>query len=141
MAMPTINNYNDLLTINLANKEVAEKLAGKTIKFSSLKIDNFDSYKENDVISRQWDQVLIAVEEKDGNFIFHKWILHIDTFSQEPPTLSKVPYYGYYQRETINDFILQFNIDKDYHYPFYMDVLLNSTCKKLVEILMNNCYS
>lgn len=134
------NNYNDLLTINLANKEVAEKLAGKTIKFSSLTIDNFDSYTENGVLNKQWDQVLFVVEEKNGVFIFHKWIYHIDTFSDEPPTLSKVPYYGYYQRETINDFILKFRTDEDYHYPFYRDVISNSTCKELVEILMNNCF-
>ena len=53
--------------------------------------------------------------EKNGVFIFHKWIYHIDTFSDEPPTLSKVPYYGYYQRETINDFI---NLSKTV--PFLM---------------------
>ena len=134
------NNYNNLLTFNLANKEVAEKLAGKTIKFSSLTIDNFDFYTENGTPNRIWDQVLFVVEEKDGDFIFHKWINHIHTFSHEPPTLSKVPYYGYYQCQTINDFILQFRTVEDYHYPFYMDVIGNSTCKKLVEILRNNCF-
>lgn len=132
--MTTFIDYDYLLTTNLAN--IAGILNGAHIVFSTLFISDVDEvdqgygemdggshYVETHVV---WSQYLIAVEEKDGDYIFYT----CERKKSGPIQLGVVDKYYNIKIESLNDFI-----SHDFECYDYLHVFFDNLSKSNVSAL------